>query len=114
MIEMQAQTMPFASEFERDIHFSKHGHKFGAADPTAYEKMADAFMFGAMTLTMRECLQPARVNRLRYNSFNRHFGVALAAPPEYVKTFHPVPHHEIQHRGGATQYFDYECNRIDL
>lgn len=106
--------MPFANEYERDIHFSKHGRKFGTANAADYESMADAFMFGAMTLTMRECIQANTVNRLRFNSFNRHFGVANVAAPEFLKTFYPVPLHTIAHHHGPANYFAYQCGRMDL
>jgi hypothetical protein len=40
--------MPFLNKWERDIHFAKHGHEFGAADAADYERMADVFMSGGL------------------------------------------------------------------
>jgi hypothetical protein len=91
--------MPFSSVNERDIHFAKHGQKVGAADAAQYENMADAFMFGAMTLSMAECVR-TDTDRVRLNYLNRHFGVAQVAP-EFVKTFYPVAQHTVAHHGGA-------------
>jgi hypothetical protein len=113
MIGIHTQTMPFANPYERDIHFQKHGHKFNAADATDYENMADAFMYGAMTIIMRECMQPNMINRLRYNLANRYFGVACLAPV-FVKTFFPVPLHTVTHHGGGTGFFAHQCGRTDL
>jgi len=106
--------MPFATEYEREIHFSKHGHNFGAANAIDYENMADAFMFRPMTIGMRECIQPAGINRLRYGIVNRHLGVALVAPPEFVKTFYQVPVHTIAHHGGHAPFFGHQCARMDV
>ena|ERR1700691_97410 len=105
--------MPFINEFERDIHFSKHGHKFGATDAIEYEKMADAFMFGGVTISMRECIRPNQVDRLRFNLANRHFGAANVAPA-FLKTFYPIPLHTLARHGGAGNYFAYECSRTNL
>jgi hypothetical protein len=113
MIEIHAQAMPFANQNERDIHFQKHGHKFGAADAAEYESMADTFMFGAMTISMAECTRPNAIDRLRFNYANRHFGAASIAP-EFVKTFYPVSLHTIAHHGGPVSYFAYECARTDV
>jgi hypothetical protein len=106
--------MPFASAYQRDIHFKKHGHQFHAANAIEYAEMADRFMFTMMTLTMQECTQANLVNRLRYNMSNRHFGVALAGPPEFVKTFYQVPLHTVHHFGGHAGLFTHECAKTDL
>ena len=95
------------------MHFSKHGHKFGAADASEYEKMADEFMFGAMKISMMECLRPTGTDRLRLNAINRHFGVACILPI-YLKTFYPVPTHTVRHHGGSNKFFAQECGRTDL
>ena len=105
--------MPFATPFERDIHFTKHGRKFGAVNAVQYEDMADAFMFGAMTLSMREGIRPNLIDRIRFNLANRHFGVACRAP-EFVKTFYPVPIHTLQHYGGGAAYFSFERDKTDV
>jgi hypothetical protein len=105
--------MPFATQFERDIHFRKHGHKFGTASPDEYENMADAFMFCPMRLSMRECARANTVDRLRFNIVNRHFGAANIAP-EFLKTFYPVPLHTVAKHGGSINYFAYECGRTDI
>lgn len=105
--------VPFASELERDLHFTKHGHKFGVSDAVQYEMMADDFMFGAMRISMTECVRPNMIDRLRYNYSNRHFGVAAVAPP-YLKTFYPVPFHTIARYRVAANFFAHECSRTDL
>jgi hypothetical protein len=105
--------VPFANELERDLHFTKHGHKFGVSDAVQYERMADDFMFGTMRISMTECVRPNMIDRLRYNYSNRHFGVAGVTPP-YVKTFYPVPFHTIAHYQVAANFFAHECGRTDL
>jgi pyocin large subunit-like protein len=54
--------MPFANELERAIHFAKHGHEFGASTEIDHERMADAFLSHPMTMTMRECIRPNRLD----------------------------------------------------
>jgi hypothetical protein len=114
MIEIHIQTMPFANQDERDIHFRKHGHKFGAADPAEYETMTDSFMYGAMTMSMAECTRPNMIDRQRYNYMNRHFGVASRLEPVFVKTFYPISLHTVAHHGGPVSFFAYECGRTEL
>jgi hypothetical protein len=104
--------MPFVDQIQRDLHFQKHGQKVGAENAAQYEALADSFMFGEMKLTMVECTRPNKIDRLRYNYSNRHFGVA-SVQPEHVKTFYPVPAHTVAHHGGAVLYFTYECGRTD-
>jgi hypothetical protein len=104
--------MPFANVMERDLHFSKHGHKFGATSAIEYEKMADDFMFGALKLSMKECVRPNAVDRLRCNITNQHFGAARILPP-YLKTFYPVPAHTSRHHGGFLSFFAHECGRME-
>jgi hypothetical protein len=113
VLRVLLHTMPFATQYERDIHFQKHGHKLNAADAVEYETMADVFMFGAMTMAMRECIQPNRINRLRYNLVNRHFGVARIAPV-FLKTFYPVPLHTVTRHGGGLGFFAHQCARINV
>jgi len=104
--------MPFASPYKRDIHFSRHGAKFGAATAEQYEQMADEFLFGMMDHDTREGF---RINdRLRFKDSNRHFGVAAIAAPEHIRTFYPVPAIKITNRGGCAAFFTYECGREDL
>lgn len=105
--------MPFENQTERAIHFKKHGHKFGAADETAYEQMADAFMFGAMSVDTRECLRPQR-DRLRFEAVRTHFGVAATEPRDFIRTFYPVNPDLIRRRGGNVGFFAYECGRVNL
>jgi hypothetical protein len=105
--------MPFANDYERDIHFSKHGHSVGTASAVEYEAMAETFMFGAMTMAMRECTRGNATDRLRINMANYRFGVANIVPA-FLKTFYTVPRHTIAHHGGTLAYFNYECGRTDL
>jgi hypothetical protein len=105
--------MPFTNQIQRDLHFLKHGHKFGAANADEYEKMAEDFMYGPMKISMRECTRPNKAHRLRYNDLNRHFGAACVAPA-VLMTFYPVPSRTIHHHGGNAAYFAHECGRTDL
>jgi hypothetical protein len=84
-----ASQMPFANVLERDIHFKKYGHEFGATDELQYEEMADNFMVAPLTLTMRECTRPNGTDRVRLNIANKHFGVGVVASP-IVRTFYGV------------------------
>jgi hypothetical protein len=105
--------MPFASAFERAIHFKKHGHEFGAATELQYEQMADTFMVAPMALTVRECVRPNGTDRLRINIANHHFGVAVVATT-IILTYYIVPLHQITRRDGIVGFFEYECARTDV
>ena len=102
--------MPFASPNERAIHFAKHGHKFGARSDIEYERLADAFMSGAMDADTWECVRPGRVNRVRFRTTNRHLGIACIHPA-FIRTFYPVSAGHVAHYGGSAKYFAYECGR---
>ncbi len=105
--------MPFANVWERDIHFTRHGYKFGAADAFEYERMADSFMFKVMSAATRECVRPTGIDRLRFKETNRHFGVACINP-QFVRTFYPVSPVKVTRHGGPVGFFAYECARRDL
>jgi len=105
--------MPFANSTERTIHFAKHGHEFGAATEIDYENLADAFMGGPLTLTMKECTRPNGTDRLRVNIANDHFGVAVVAGNILV-TYYIVPFHRKHRRGGIVGFFTFECARTDV
>jgi hypothetical protein len=111
VIDNAAIDMPFANTFERDLHFAKHGHKFGAADALEYERMADAFMFGLMGVDTQECIRPGGIDRVRFDFSTHHEGVACIIP-EFVRTFYPVRQLTIARHGGEEGYFAYECARI--
>jgi hypothetical protein len=119
MVETLATAvMPFANLFERDLHFTKHGHKFGAVDAPEYERMADAFMYGPMDDDTNECIRPEGIDRVRFGFVTHYEGIACRVPaPEVIRTFYPVRLTTIARRGGEASYFTFECNRrsgVDL
>ncbi len=119
MIETLATPiMPFANLFERDLHFTKHGHKFGALDAPEYERMADAFMYGPMDDDTSECIRPDGIDRVRFGFVTHYEGIACQVPaPEVIRTFYPVRLTTIARHGGEAAYFAFECNRrsgVDL
>jgi len=95
---------------ELNIHFHKHGRKFGIGTVAEYERMADAFMFGQMNADTRQCTRPSGKDRLRHNFANRYFGVACVNPA-FVRTFYPVENYIIASHGGQQQFFAFECGR---
>jgi len=105
--------MPFANAFERDIHFKKHGSAFGATTEIQYEQMADAFMVVPLVLTMRQCIRPNGIDRVRINIANKHFGVGAVASL-IIKTYYIVPFHRYVRRNGIVGFFNYECARTDI
>jgi hypothetical protein len=105
--------MPFANTFELEIHFKKHGHKFGAATKEEYERLADAFLFGPMSADTRECIRLNNTDRLRFDFVKVHFGVASIVPV-FVRTFYPVERRLVVRHGGPRGYFSYECARVEL
>jgi hypothetical protein len=105
--------MPFASLMGRDIHFQKHGQKFGLNDAAEYERMAEEFIFGDRDADTRECIRQHYPHRLRFKDSNRHFGVAQVAPA-FIMTFYPVSAAKVANRGGSARFFSYECSRDDL
>lgn len=106
MIETSLPYMPFANTFQRDIHFAKHGHKFGAADPTEYERLAEAFLFGPLGANMRQCFRAIRMDRVRYEFGTQYEGVACTLP-QFIRTFFPVNNWLIAKHGGEVGYFRY-------
>lgn len=105
--------MPFASDHERDIHFAKHGHKFGAASAAEYERMADEFMYGHLDIDAQECTRPNRIDRIRFG-FVTHYQGVVCMIRDVLRTFYPVTMITVARRGGEASYFAYECSRIDL
>lgn len=107
--------MPFANNFERDLHFAKHGHKFGAASADEYERMADHFMYGPLDQDTRECTRPVgpkgKQDKLRFG-FVTHYQAVACIMPAFVRTFHPVELRFIAKRGGEAGYFAYQCGRM--
>ena len=102
--------MPFANSMELAIHFRKHGHKFGAATETDYERLAEQFLFGIMDSDTQDCIRPDGIDRVRFKNSNRYLGVAIIAPG-FVRTFFPVEAWHIAHYGGTVGYLAFECNR---
>jgi len=106
-------SMPFANTQQRDMHFARHGHEFGAADALQYEQLADAFMIMPLAITMRECIRPNGTDRVRINVANKHFGVGVVSS-NVIQTYYIVPLRKLIRRGGVAQFFQYECGRTDL
>jgi len=105
--------MPFANTLELELHFKKHGHKFGLTTKEDFERLADVFMFGPMNANTQECIRPSGADRLRLDFITVYFGVASVLP-EFVRTFYPVERRTIVRHGGSAGYFAYECGRVDL
>jgi hypothetical protein len=99
--------VPFANVNSRDKHFQRHGQAVGAIDAAEYERMADAFMFGAMNADTRECRR-ANLDYVRLDFVSEHFGVC--ALPRLVRTFYPAG----PFRVSAQDFFNFECRRVDL
>ncbi len=100
--------MPFSTALNRAMHFRKHGHEFGAADEVDYDRMADAFMFGAMNASTHECVRPNAIDRLRFDDSNRTFGAACLRPV-VLKTFYTVSFLKVMRRGRNSRIF---CSRV--
>jgi len=109
------QGVPFANDIERDIHFLRHGHKFGIPGLTVaqYVQMADTFLHGAMNISMRECVRPNRTDRLRSDLVREFFGVAIDGTMT-VRTFYPPEQRKILKHGGMAGFHAYECARTNL
>ena len=107
--------MPFANVFERDLHFTKHGRKFRAADAAEYERMADNFMYGPLSLGTQECTRPVGPtgvqDKVRFDFGTRYEAIACVVS-SFLRTFFPVEVRFIKRRGGEARYFAYECRRI--
>ena len=103
--------MPFQDTLERDLHFAKHGHEFGAADAAEYERMADAFMFDPINVDVWECIRTNRIDRLRFGYSSHRLGVASILPV-FIRTFHLVGAVNIASHGGTRGYFRWQCGRI--
>jgi hypothetical protein len=103
--------MPFFDQLERDIHFKKHGAEFGASDPADYERMADAFMFGAIESDARECVRPQGEDRIRFGFITHRLGVACVTP-QFIRTFHVVRLRTVRSHRDSAGYFAWQCGRI--
>lgn len=103
--------MPFASVWERDIHYARHGHEFGAADPAEYEQLADGFMYGFMSTTTHECTRPRATDRVRFDFSNYNEAVACIAPA-FLRTFFIARSKTVARHGGPAGYFAWDCGRV--
>lgn len=104
-------TMPFANLWERDTHFAKHGHEFGAPDPARYEQMADTFMYGPIAATTHECTRPQGIDRIRFDFSSYHEAVACIAPA-FLRTFFIARNKTVTRHGGPAAYFAWDCGRV--
>lgn len=102
--------MPFATATERDIHFKRHGHEFGAASAIEYEQLADAFMYGPMSVNVHECIRPNGTRRNRMHFVTVHFGVAVVNRNVLITFYIPSPSTVKRHGGVAKLFADY-CAR---
>jgi hypothetical protein len=104
--------VPFKNALKRDIHFTRHGHEFGAATPEEYELLADAFMLGPMNADTQERLRPNGRLRNRLDFVAVHFGVAEVRRP-VINTFYIPRPDTIARHGGAAQLFADYCAMPD-
>lgn len=104
--------VPFASVAERDIHFRKHGHEFGAANAAEYEQLADGFMCGALPLNVSECIRPNGTRRNRMHLINVHFGVAIVNQ-DVVVTFYIPSASTVKRHGGVKKLAADYCAKPD-
>jgi hypothetical protein len=93
-----------------NIHFQKHGYKFGLKTAAEYEQMADTFMFGMMNADTRECNRPGKKRRCRLEFTAVHFGVAQRIPA-FLLSFYPPAASMIAKHGGLNGFFTFECAR---
>ena len=101
--------VPFKNVMKRDIHFTRHGHEFGAITPDEYEQMADAFMLahGPLNADTHECFRPNGNLKNRLNFVTIHFGVSEIRNP-VIRTFYiPKPDTVARHGGVAQLFADY-------
>jgi len=104
--------VPFKTVLKRNIHFTRHGHEFGAATPEQYELMADAFMLGPMNADRHECLRPNGRLRDRMDFVTANFGVAEVRQP-VINTFYIPKPDTIARHGGVAQLFADYCAMPD-
>jgi hypothetical protein len=104
-------TVPFATVYERDIHFHKHGAGVGAATEADYEAMADLFMFGPMNVNTRDCTRPNGVDYLRMELIRTDFGVTCLTT-SFVRTFYRPAPLKIWNRGGTIRFLAFECAKV--
>ena len=107
--------MPFASQYERAIHFDLHGHEFGAADEIEYERMADAFMSQMVSPMVQQCRRRkadrTTGDRVRLHFQFLHFGTAHGTP-EVIRTFYIPPVARVNRFGGPALYLRRECDKV--
>jgi hypothetical protein len=105
------ETVPFPSRRQCSLHFSKHGHHFGAADEQEYERLADAFMSQPMYPDLYECVNPTGMNdRNRLDGATRYFGVAYNVT--VLRTFHIRDAGSIAYRGGPLGFVTHKCSEV--
>lgn len=103
--------MPFATVYERDIHFKRHGAEFGAATELEYEAMADRFMLGPMNADTRDCTRPNGDDYLRMELITADFGVTCVSTG-FLRTFYRPSVMKVWNRGGTKRFLAYECARV--
>ena len=97
----------FLDQQTKDDHFQKHGHEFGAVDADAYEALAIAFLDGAKSAKIVECIRSGG-DRVRFHKVTRAFGVV--ASDGYIRTFFKL-NRMIHRLKSDLQYFKVECRK---
>ena len=103
-----AGALPFANPLSLSDHFKSHRSDFPtAATPADYEALADAFMMKPLNATLME---GARRNgyRLRFDTATRELCVASRSG---ILTYYKTAPGRIKRKGGAQNYFQWECGR---
>jgi hypothetical protein len=105
------RTVPFPNATQRQLHFVKHGHKFGAVDEFEYERMADTFMTMVMHPNIFECYRSVGTfDRIRLDGLTRFFGVAYNGT--VLRTFHPRSAASIAAKGGPQGFVAFKCAEV--
>lgn len=98
-------TKGFASTIELEVHFSDHGHEFGATSADEYGSMADGFLGGPIGPNTLESVRK-NGDRLRYDPTTDEFGVLRR--DMVIKTYF-VPDPTIHGWADNFTYFRQEC-----
>jgi pyocin large subunit-like protein len=103
--------VPFATAYQRDSHFKRHGGEFGAATEAEYEAMADRFMLGPMNANTRDCTRSNGDDYLRMDLIRTDFGVTCVTSG-FLRTFYRPTTIKIWNRGGTARFLAYECAKV--
>jgi pyocin large subunit-like protein len=101
--------VPFATEQDKQDHYTSHGHEFGAASPDDYVRMAEGFMSKGLSAGLREGARATNGDRVRFD--DRTYEFAVETRDGILRTYYIVEAERVRGCGGEAAYFAKVCRQ---